>query len=85
MRTISTNVSVICSNSIVSEGLKSILLNKEFAIVNQHKNYEALITAQEENATDVGMIVVDADGTVTFRATDPDAATITAELAKAGA
>ena len=61
MRTISTNVSVICSNSIVSEGLKSILLNKEFAIVNQHKNYEALITAQEENATDVGMIVVDAD------------------------
>ncbi len=32
-----------------------------------------------------GLIVVDADGTVTFRATDPDAATITAELAKAGA
>lgn len=31
------------------------------------------------------LIVVDADGTVTFRATDPDAATITAELAKAGA
>ena len=32
-----------------------------------------------------GVLVVDADGTVTFRATDPDAATITAELAKAGA
>ena len=31
------------------------------------------------------LIVVDADGTVTFRATAPDAATITAELAKAGA
>ena len=29
--------------------------------------------------------VVDADGTVTFRATDPDAKTITAELQKAGA
>lgn len=31
------------------------------------------------------LIVVDADGTVTFRATDPDAKTITAELQKAGA
>lgn len=31
------------------------------------------------------LIVVDADGKVTFRATDPDADTITAELEKAGA
>ncbi|WP_051606254.1 TlpA family protein disulfide reductase [Microbacterium sp. CH12i] len=31
------------------------------------------------------LIVVDADGRVTFRATDPDAETITAELEKAGA
>ena len=31
------------------------------------------------------LIVVDADGTVTSRAPAPDAATITAELAKAGA
>lgn len=31
------------------------------------------------------LIVVDADGTVTFRATDPDAQTIVAELDKAGA
>ena len=31
------------------------------------------------------LIVIDGDGKVTFRATEPDAKTITAELVKAGA
>ncbi|MBX7483389.1 LuxR C-terminal-related transcriptional regulator [Qipengyuania qiaonensis] len=61
MRTVSTSVSLICSNSITSEGLKSILLDEEFSIVGQHKNCAALITAKEEGGVDVGMIVVDAD------------------------
>lgn len=61
MRGLSTSVSLICSNSIVSEGLKSILLEEEFTIVGQHKGYRAMINAKAEGAGDVGMIVVDSD------------------------
>lgn len=60
MRTVSTSVSLICSNSITSEGLKSILDDEEFSIVGQHKNCQALITAKGNDAVDVGMIIVDA-------------------------
>ncbi|MEZ5680526.1 MAG: response regulator transcription factor [Erythrobacter sp.] len=60
MRTATTSVSLICANSITSEGLKSILLDEEFVIVGQHKNCQALITAKSNDAADVGMIVVDA-------------------------
>ncbi len=61
MCTAITSVLIICSNSIVSEGLKSILLDEEFAIVGQHKSCRALVNAKEESLVDVGMIVVDAD------------------------
>lgn len=60
MRTESISVSLICSHSIVREGLKSILLDEQFTVVGEHKNCRALIAAKNEGVTDVGMIVVDA-------------------------
>ncbi|MAM37234.1 MAG: DNA-binding response regulator [Erythrobacter sp.] len=61
MRTASTSVSLICSSSIVSEGLKSILLDEDFTIVGQHKSCQALITAGQSDAVETGMVVIDAD------------------------
>ncbi len=61
MCTAITSVSIICSNSIVGEGLKSILLDREFYVVGQHQNCRALIAAKEKAATDVGMIIIDSD------------------------
>ena len=61
MRRLSTIVSLICSNSIVSEGLKAILLEEEFAIAGQHKSSRAMIQAKDGGAANVGMIVVDCD------------------------
>ncbi|MGB3797448.1 MAG: response regulator transcription factor, partial [Alteraurantiacibacter sp.] len=45
------------------EGLKSILVDEEFSIAGQHKNSRAMITAKDEGAAPVDMIVVDADST----------------------
>ena len=61
MRTASTRVSLICSSSILSEGLKSILLDEDFTIVGQHKNCAALIGAVQRDAAEMGMVVVDSD------------------------
>lgn len=61
MRAVSTSVSVICTNSIVSEGLKAILLDEEFSIVGQHKTCEAMIDAKGEVEIDPEIIMVDAD------------------------
>ena len=61
MRTVSTSVSLICSNPIVSEGLKSILYDEEFSVVGLHKTCSAMISAKDHAAVPVGMIVFDAD------------------------
>lgn len=61
MLTASTRVSLICSSSILSEGLKSILLDEDFTIVGQHKSCAALISAVQRDAAEVGMVVVDSD------------------------
>ena len=61
MRTVSTSVSLICSNPIVSEGLKSILHDEEFSVVGLHKTCSAMISAKDHAAVPVGMIVFDAD------------------------
>lgn len=45
----------------------------------------AALSQRFDVAAQSTLIVIDADGQVTFRATDPDAETITAELDKAGA
>ena len=63
MRTLSTSVSLICANPIVSEGLKSILYDEEFSIVGLHKTCSAMILAKDQALVDVGMIVFDADAT----------------------